>query len=160
MRHAKSDWNQPGLADHARGLNKRGKRDALRMGRALAEQLQAMNLHVSSARRAQLTLRGMIRAWPQLENCAHPTEQRLYTFSADELIQWLTEQDDALGTLFIISHNPALTDLVNRLVGLNTLENLPTAGYVHLALHIDHWKDMLQGSATLECILFPKQLEG
>ena len=28
MRHAKSSWNNPELADHDRPLNKRGKRDS------------------------------------------------------------------------------------------------------------------------------------
>ena len=32
MRHAKSDWNHPGLADHDRPLNKRGRKAAPAMG--------------------------------------------------------------------------------------------------------------------------------
>ena len=52
-----------------------------------------------------------------------------------------------------------LTDLVNLLLGQHSLDNLPTAGYVQLALQIDHWNDMLQGCALLQCSLFPKQLE-
>jgi len=39
MRHAKSAWNQPELSDRERELNKRGRRDAPRMGAALAHQL-------------------------------------------------------------------------------------------------------------------------
>ena len=36
LRHAKSAWGNPGLPDHERPLNKRGKRDAPRMGQLLA----------------------------------------------------------------------------------------------------------------------------
>ncbi|MCH5374620.1 MAG: histidine phosphatase family protein, partial [Planctomycetes bacterium] len=32
LRHAKSSWGDPSLADHDRPLNARGKRDAPRMG--------------------------------------------------------------------------------------------------------------------------------
>jgi phosphohistidine phosphatase len=32
LRHGKSNWNEPSLPDHDRPLNKRGERDAPRMG--------------------------------------------------------------------------------------------------------------------------------
>ena len=35
LRHAKSSWKHPELDDHDRPLNKRGKRDAPRMGELL-----------------------------------------------------------------------------------------------------------------------------
>jgi len=35
LRHAKSSWKHPELTDHDRPLNKRGKRDAPRMGEIL-----------------------------------------------------------------------------------------------------------------------------
>ena len=38
LRHGKSSWSNPGLADIDRPLNKRGKRDAPRMGSLLREQ--------------------------------------------------------------------------------------------------------------------------
>ncbi len=37
LRHAKSSWKHPELTDHDRPLNKRGKRDAPRMGRNIAK---------------------------------------------------------------------------------------------------------------------------
>ena len=36
LRHAKSDWGDPGLADFDRPLAKRGRKDAPRMGEVLA----------------------------------------------------------------------------------------------------------------------------
>jgi phosphohistidine phosphatase len=38
LRHAKSSWKHPELTDHERPLNKRGKRDAPRMGELLRPQ--------------------------------------------------------------------------------------------------------------------------
>ena len=58
LRHAKSSWSKPGLADIDRPLNKRGKRDAPRMGAVLHEQDLVPDLILSSpARRARKTLR-------------------------------------------------------------------------------------------------------
>jgi len=38
LRHAKSSWKHPDLADHDRPLNKRGKRDAPLIGRLLKKE--------------------------------------------------------------------------------------------------------------------------
>ena len=63
-----------------------------------------------------------------------------------------------MSPLFLIGHNPALTDLVNWLSGDYALANLPTAGYVELSVDIDRWQDLLQGCAVIDFCLFPKQL--
>jgi phosphohistidine phosphatase len=158
LRHAKSSWKEPGLSDRERGLNNRGRRDAPRMGAALAQRMAPLSVHVSPARRAQLTLLGLCSTWPAMAALAHGTEEGLYTFTQTDIFDWILAQDDARSELFIISHNPALTDLVNLLVGQHCLDNLPTAGYVELVLHIDRWRDLLQGCAELNLRLFPKQL--
>ena len=158
LRHAKSAWDQPHLSDRERGLNKRGRRDAPRIGEMLAQRLAPMSIAVSPARRAQLTLDGLCKGWTALGEVEHHTEEDLYTFSEGDLRQWISLQNDACSSLFIISHNPALTDLVNTLVGHYSLDNLPTAGYVELTLEIDHWRDLLQGCGVVDYSLFPRQL--
>ncbi len=158
LRHAKSAWDQPGLPDRKRPLNKRGRRDAPRMGGALASRLQPMAIAVSPAQRARLTLDGLCSGWPALGEMRHHVEEALYTFSDEDLLDWIRGQDDAADTLFLIGHNPALTDLVNSLCGGHCLDNLPTAGYVELALRIDRWREVGHGCATLEASLFPRQL--
>ena len=158
MRHAKSSWDNPGLADRDRGLNKRGKRDAPRMGEALSQRMAPMTVAVSPARRAQLTLEGLCDGWPAMRDLQHYTEEDLYTFSAEDLLEWIAVQEDRHRRLFMIGHNPAFTDLVNYLTGDETLDNLPTAGYVELALAIDQWRDMDRACAVIAHSLFPKQL--
>ena len=158
VRHAKSSWDQPALADRDRVLNARGRRDAPRMGRALARRMRPMPAAVSPARRAQLTLEGLCAGWPELADAAHVTTEALYTFSYSDLIDWIAEQHDQLDALFLIGHNPALTDLVNVITGEYTLDNLPTAGYVQLTAHIDHWSELERGGGRVEQSLFPKQI--
>jgi phosphohistidine phosphatase len=158
LRHAKSAWNQPQLADLERGLNKRGKRDAPRMGAALAARLEPRALYVSPARRAQLTLEGLCAGWPALAAFAHVSDDALYTFDAEDLVDWLVQRPDSDEAVFLIGHNPALTDLVNRLVGHHCLDNLPTCGYVELSLPIRGWRDLPRCDAVVEYSLFPREL--
>ena len=96
LRHAKSAWDVPGLADHERGLNERGRLDAPKMGTALADHVPPHGLHVSPARRAQLTLEGLCEGWPALRDCHHVTDEALYTFSSEDVLYWLAARDDLL----------------------------------------------------------------
>ena len=158
LRHAKSAWDQPGLADRDRGLNARGERDAPKMGTALSDHVPPHGLHVSPARRAQLTLDGLCVGWPALRDCTHIIDDDLYTFAADDLMYWLAARDEMLHSVFLIGHNPALTDLVNLLCGEPLLDNLPTAGYVHLELEIETWSELPCACGNLVETLFPKAL--
>lgn len=158
LRHAKSSWDQPGLADRARGLNRRGRRDAPRMGAALAAMIPPQSVAVSPAQRAQLTLEGLCAGWPALADFPHCTEEDLYTFDSRDLSDWIAAQDDRQTSLFIIGHNPALTDLVNEVCGGWELDNLPTAGYARIELSVGSWRALGEGRGRLACTLFPKQL--
>ena len=159
LRHAKSSWGDPTASDRERGLNNRGRRDAPQMGRALAQRLDPMPVHVSPARRAQLTLGGLQDGWPEIQGLQHVTDEALYTFAADELVAWLGEQDDSERALFIIGHNPAFTELINWLCGDDVLDNLPTAGFARLALDVDSWTSLQRGCGRLVDRLFPRELQ-
>lgn len=159
LRHAKSAWDDPGASDRERGLNRRGRRNAPLMGRTLSQRIDAQTVHVSPARRAQLTLGGLRDGWPELQRLSHVTVEALYTFSADDLADWLRQQDDSEDPLFLIGHNPALTELVNWVCGEEVLDNLPTAGFAHLELDTDSWANLQVGCGRLVDRLFPRELD-
>ena len=158
LRHAKSSWSASGVADHDRDLNDRGRRDAPRMGAALAEICPAQTAFVSSALRAQRTLQGICDGWPALRAMEHVTVPELYTFDAREVMAWLRVVDDSAERCLIIGHNPALTDLCNEICGRPALDNLPTAGYLELSLQIDSWGDLGADVGDITRWLFPRDL--
>lgn len=158
LRHAKSSWAAAGVDDHDRDLNDRGRRDAPRMGKALAGRLEPRQIHVSSALRAQRTLEGLCDGWPALRAHPHVTDEALYTFDWEALLEWLQEVPGEEDSLFLIGHNPALTDLCNQLSGRRAIDNLPTAGYLRFSIDVDHWSDITEGIGSLEEGLFPRDL--
>ena len=158
MRHAKSSWHAAGLADHERELNDRGKRDAPRMGVALAELLSAQPVHCSSAVRARQTLEGLCDGWPAMAVQQHEVDDALYTFDYQDLLLWLQDFQGEGGSCFLLGHNPGLTDLCNQLVGRRAIDNLPTAGYLQLEIPVSHWSDLTEGIATLTEWQFPRDL--
>ncbi len=158
LRHAKSSWKHPNLADHDRPLNRRGSRDAPRMGAALGGFMPPMVVVTSTARRARLTLAGICEGWPQLARLPHRSDPAIYTFSADDLYHWLRATDDRVPARFLIGHNPALADLLALLAPGDTFDKLPTAGFAALLLQADRWHDLSPGCGRIEKLLFPKQL--
>jgi phosphohistidine phosphatase len=158
LRHAKSSWDDASISDRERGLNSRGRRDAPRMGRAIADLMEPQQALVSPARRAQLTLGGLQDSWAELRAFEHRTEEAMYTFSVQDLIVFLAAQEEKTDSLFLIGHNPALTDLVNWICGVTVMANLPTAGFVHLCLAIPSWSELDRGCGRMHTRLAPKEL--
>jgi phosphohistidine phosphatase len=160
LRHAKSSWQEPGLSDHERDLNDRGRRDAPAMGAALCERglLPPQPAFCSSARRARLTLEGICEGFPALAAQPHRIDPALYSFDCRDLLAWLRQFDNAFASCLLVGHNPALTDLCNLLVGRAALDNLPTAGYLQLQLSVDDWRDVGEGTGDIAHWLFPRDL--
>ncbi len=153
LRHAKSSWKDPQLTDIDRPLNGRGKRDCAMM----AAHVVGMQLHpvyCSPAQRTRSTVEGVAAAG-LAGNLSWQIEDALYTFNADDLLQFCRELDDQLGSAVIIGHNPALTDLCNDLTGAG-IANIPTCGYVDMQLRIDRWCKLSNGCGTLQDFLYPK----
>lgn len=157
VRHAKSSWADPTLADHARPLNKRGQRDAPKMGRWLASLglLPDMVLS-SSAVRARLTAEAMLEAAgiePTLrcDESLYPTEPRIVE-------AFLRASPDEFDCIMVIGHNPGMESLVLAAAG-SELE-MPTAAIAHLRVDIDRWAEfVLDGRGTLLDVWRPREID-
>ncbi len=156
IRHAKSSWDNPELADIQRPLAPSGQKASVRMAEALQDSsCFESEIFCSPAVRATQTLDLMDKT---VGLCLSRTmDQRLYTFSADDLLKWLLQMNPSLNAVTIIGHNPALLDLCNFLSGI-PITKLPTCGYIHLTLEVNEWNRAVRGCATLEELLFPKAL--
>jgi phosphohistidine phosphatase len=84
MRHAKSSWDDPKLADHARPLNARGRAAAASMGGEMRRLGLAPDVVlVSSARRTLQTLEAL-KPWDDTP-LVEPMD-RLYLASGEQLL--------------------------------------------------------------------------
>lgn len=120
MRHAKSDWGQPGLADHERPLNRRGERDAPRLGRWLRENgLTPAAALVSTARRARQTAEAVLEA-AGAGGAPRRTTRRLYGAGPEEIFRAAREAaaggeiPGAASPLLVVAHNPGMEELAAR----------------------------------------------
>ncbi len=156
LRHAKSSWDSPSLADSERPLNKRGERDAPVMARRIQESGIRPSLILSSpAVRAWTTARIVAKAlgYP-LEFLQR--ERDLYLASCSQLLSIVARQDEGFNNLMIVGHNPGLTDLVNYLLP-GTTGNLPTSGVVSVKIGSDTWDLRGDCEKTLLLYDYPKK---
>jgi phosphohistidine phosphatase len=161
LRHAKSSWDDPGLADHDRPLAPRGRRAAKAIARHLSEQEIAPELVLcSTARRAQETFQ---RIEPVLGTPALRLERELYGASAGALLERLRDVPDAVGSVMLIGHNPGIEELALTLAGParagRTLgAKFPTAALATLALPGASWRALGPGEAELIAYVRPRDL--
>ena len=109
LRHAKSSWDEPGLADHDRPLAPRGRKAGKRMRRWAAEHDVRPDLVLcSTAVRARATLDLVAPALgaPDVE-----IEGGLYHAWADDLLERLRGVPPDSTSVLLIGHNPGLHDL-------------------------------------------------
>jgi phosphohistidine phosphatase len=156
LRHAKSSWSDPALGDHERPLNKRGRRDAPRMGELVREYGLIPDVVISSdAVRARLTAEAVVEAARYTGRIL--VDQQLYMASPADILSLLRTVRGKAETVMIVGHNPGLEDLVVQLTGER--QDLPTAALARIALPIDQWRDLtLSTRGTLVGHWRPKEL--
>ena len=116
IRHAKSDWSK-NLPDVERPLNTRGRRQAVELAQFLAKQKLLPDKIVASkaVRTTQTaTLIAHELAFPIQEI---QTETSLYLATPEDLLQAVWSTPDEVNTLYIIAHNPGVTDFSYLLTG-------------------------------------------
>ena len=158
LRHAKSSWGQPGLADHDRPLNQRGQHDAPLMARRLVTHDVRPSLIVtSSAKRARQTAKLLAREIGYPIEFMH-TEKSLYLADPTTILEVIETQEDAFTDIIICCHNPGITDLANQLSGL-AIDNVPTCGMVIITTDTDHWSEIASSARSFIGFDYPKKTQ-
>ena len=155
LRHAKSSWKQPELSDHDRPLNKRGQRDAPRVGQFLQSNRLVPDLILSST-----AVRARSTADEVADGCGEAPsvtlEPRLYLADPDAIIDVVQSHGGDAQRVLVVAHNPGCAELVMKLTGRS--EEFPTAALAHIDLPIAAWSDL--GGSTqgkLSAIWRPKE---
>jgi phosphohistidine phosphatase len=156
LRHAKSSWKHPELVDHDRPLNKRGKRDALRMGRLLEEENLIPDAILSStAVRAQETAARVAKS------CGYDGQitilKPLYMSGPEEYIEILHGLPDDLSLVLLVGHNPGIQEYLEILT--KQLQAMPTATLALVNLPIKRWSTLdYETEGRLVTVWKPKDL--
>jgi len=157
LRHAKSSWKEEGLRDHTRPLNKRGLRDAPRMGALIEEQQLRPEMILSSS-----AVRAIRTAEAVAEVCGAEMplvkHEELYLATSAAYIETTRYLAESFHRILLVGHNPGISDLLNQLTGCDAL--MPTAALAQIELPIEKWNALsLQTAGRLVALWRPKELE-
>jgi len=160
IRHGKSDWDHPGLADHDRPLNARGLRDAPRVAAALAARGVVPDLVVTST-----ALRASTTAELVADGLGFPRERivrlpELYLAPPRIILGVIRGLDEGAGTVLIFGHNPGLHESVELLSGDGGMEEFPTLAVARFELEVAFWGEVDWGGGRLVDRLVPRALGG
>lgn len=133
VRHAKSDWGDPGLDDHDRPLNERGLRDAP----VLAERLAGTGIRLeailsSTALRARTTASFFASAF----GLDTELDGDLYGAAAATLLRAAAGR--GVPAVMVVAHDPGMTTLAERLSG-GGIGHMPTCAVATFVWSTDDW---------------------
>lgn len=168
LRHAKSSWDGPAIADRDRPLNARGRRSAASMRLAMRTLgLVPDVVLVSTAKRTLETLEAL-EPWDDTP-LVEPMDS-LYLADPIQLTAALHGVAETVRSVLLIGHNPGLHDLALNLAGPRAMagggpnERALAAGFPTGALAefvvAGSWWNLREGGGRLLRFLTPAMLEG
>ena len=82
--------------------------------------------------------------------------EELYMVRPEKITNILSLQDNQHESIFLVGHNPELTEYANSLIDAN-LSKLPTLGIIGIKLDIDNWSEIDGERGEIELFVYPKQ---
>ena len=162
LRHAKSSWDEPKLADRDRPLNKRGRRAAARMRSAIHELGLTPDVVLVSPSRRTLETLAALEPWDETP-LIEPIEA-LYLATAQQLLTALRGMSETVRSVMLIGHNPGMHELAVQLGHASTGEaqdrvnaGFPTGALAEFSV-ATQWQQLDSTGTRLVRFLTPKDL--
>jgi phosphohistidine phosphatase len=162
LRHGKSSWADPTLADLDRPLAPRGERAARRIAKYIRrKKIRPAIVLCSPSLRTRQTFEAIA---PSLgKGSTVEFVQQLYAASQDELLHRLQALPESVDSVMLIGHNPGLQELALSLASRGTElprleEKFPTGALATLRVDSRSWVDLQPGNAELVDYVIPRQL--
>ncbi len=155
MRHGKSSWDYE-VSDKDRPLLQRGINDAHLVSNTFKTKAPKIDFAYSSpANRALHTSMICLRNL-NFDLNQFRVDKALYDFSGDNVQRFVEKLDNTIQVVALFGHNYAFTSLANTW-GDQYIENVPTAGLVHIIFNTEDWSKISKGKT--EQAIFPKHLK-
>ena len=83
--------------------------------------------------------------------------KEIYEAGVEQLVDVISRQDDEVGSLLLIGHNPGLESLVEWFSGARA--RMPTAAMACIHFDSDHWSFLRPATGRLEWTIVPKAMD-
>jgi phosphohistidine phosphatase len=168
LRHAKSDWADPGMKDHDRPLNERGRAAASAMAGYIKEKGHKPELVLCSTARRTIETLDLVKA-ALGKQVAVRFGDDLYLAEPRQLMQRLRGLEDGVGRVMFIGHNPGIAQFANELCASpedeaeeklhrRMREKFPTCALAVIRVPVRAWREVRAGGGALADFVRPKDL--
>ena len=155
LRHAKSSWDDPNLADFDRPLNERGVAAAALIGELMAGKGYVPDEIVSSPAKRAVRTATLVKESAGFDSPIR-LDDRIYEASPQTLTKVASECRNDLQSVMMVGHNPGFEGFVAVLTG--TAESMPTASLAIIDLDIESWSDLMGGLGKAAEVIRPKEI--
>lgn len=156
LRHAKSSWKDPDLADFDRPLNDRGRKAAELVGKYIAQEKLDLDLIIGSpAVRARQTIELALRSARRSVELRF--DQRIYEASSTQLLEVVSQIEDERKSVLLVGHNPGMEELLSLLIGSE--QHMPTASLAKVSQPTKKWDRFPPGKWELNIFVKAKDLK-
>jgi phosphohistidine phosphatase len=164
LRHAKSSWDEPGVADVERPLSPRGERTARRMGRRMADNPLLPELVLCSPARRTVDTLALVEQelGAKLSTRMEPA---IYLAEPRALLDLLRKAPDDIERLMLVGHDPGLPRLaliLTRGQSGAVIERLkakfPTGALAIIECEATRWRELKPGACRLSTFIVPREL--
>lgn len=159
IRHAKSSWDEPTMADHDRPLNERGKAAATDLGQWLASRGYVPGqVLCSDALRTWETWSGIASELP--EGPELELKPVLYHAGPDVMLTVLRKaQTDCV---MMLGHNPGIAEFAHRLVAKTPISSqftrYPTGATLVVDFDAASWGEVAFGQGVTVDFIVPREI--
>jgi phosphohistidine phosphatase len=165
LRHAKSAWDNPSIADFERPLSNRGRKAAPLVGAYLARRGMVPGLVLcSSAKRTAETLDLVSAGW-QVKPAVRKLKS-LYLAMPREMLRRVQAVGREPDCVMLVGHNPGIADLANWLCSRGKADQraslarkFPTGAIAVLEFDVEDWGEVDADTGRLIDFATPKQIE-
>ena len=156
VRHAKSSWDNPGLSDSDRPLNKRGLNDAPFMAKMMRGKGVKPDVLISSPAKRALTTASFFQTEMGLSAQQLLVRDEIYEASSQEILALINKLPQEYRTVMLFGHNPTFTYVANKF-SKKLIDNIPTCGVIRIDAKTEQWKDFSPDHASVTESYFPKE---
>lgn len=152
IRHAKSVIDQFGVCDFERIISTEGFQETTKLVNRYINEFPKPDLIISSSstrtKETVAILENRISDSPEIKYT-----DKLYLASPDKIDLIISDIEDSIQTLAIVSHNPGLTSYFNR---FSSEDNMPPSGIALFKLEIFEWTEIFTATGNLSHYIYPE----
>jgi len=156
-RHAKSDWNQPGVKDFDRPLNSRGEIDST----AMAVHLQHSGFQIQKIISSD-AIRALATASEYKNHLTPDTEiirnHLLYNASYLDITEVLKSIPAEFSSVMLVGHNPGMSEVIDYYTQ-DGVGDMPTCSVAIIQFDVPNWNDIIISSGDLLGFEYPSGLK-